>query len=334
MKRDVDSRLSGFLDSKLDEARTYGKDVETMVASVRDLCMRGGKRMRPALVVVGVRAVSATMDLEPALDAGAALELLQAYFLVHDDWMDGDDTRRGGPSVHAFLTRQFRSSALGERSAILGGDYLAALATEALARVEMRPARMPAVFTCFAQMQTDAVLGQQLDVLAREGDVETTYRLKTGSYSVRGPLRLGALLAGATPRQLLALDRYALPIGVAFQLRDDLLNAFGDPALTGKPQGSDLTSGKRTALSTLAFQRAEGRDLRQLKRVFGKPESTPADVQKALAVIAALGVKNDVEQRIAELIHTAGLGLRRGGLTPAGLLLLQGAARALTERGS
>ncbi len=122
------------------------------------------------------------------------------------------------------------------------------LAAEALARVDMVPSRALQVLACFAQMQVDAVIGQQLDLLANADDIEKVYELKTGSYTVRGPLRMGALLAGANPRLSTALDRFALPVGVAYQLRDDLLSAFGNPEATGKPFGSDLKRGKNTVL--------------------------------------------------------------------------------------
>jgi len=166
VRRDIDARLSGFLDAKLESVREHGTGVTEMVGAVRDLCLRGGKRSRPALLVAGYRAASTRAKLEPALDAGVALELLHAYFLIHDDWMDRDELRRGGPSVHATLSRRFRSREIGEASAILAGDYAVALATEALARVDFEPSRAAGVFSCFAQMQVDAVLGQELDLLA------------------------------------------------------------------------------------------------------------------------------------------------------------------------
>jgi geranylgeranyl diphosphate synthase type I len=334
VRAEVDARLQGFLDARLDSVREHGADVVAMVDAVRDLCMRGGKRTRPALLVVGYRASSTTATLEPALDAGVAIELLHAYFLIHDDWMDRDVVRRGGPAVHALLGKRFRSQRLGDMSAILAGDFAAALATEAIARVEMPASRMARVIACFAQMQSDAVLGQQLDVLAKPKDVERAYELKTGSYTVRGPLRLGALLAGAAPRLLTALDRFALPVGVAYQLRDDLLSAFGDPKHTGKPFGSDLRSGKRTVLLLEALKRARGRDHRVLSGVVGNARASDDQIGQAVEVIARSGARAAVEARIDELVKSALVALRAGRLTPEGTALLEGAARALTQRGS
>lgn len=334
VRRDVDAKLTTYLGARLSAAKAYGSGVTDMVSALSDLTLRGGKRARAALLVTGYRAASAKAKLEPALDAGVAVELLHAYFLVHDDWMDHDETRRGGPSVHAALSRRLRSRDKGEASAILAGDYAVALATDALARVDIEPARMRRVLECFAEMQIDAVTGQQLDLLANAADVEKVYVLKTGSYTVRGPLRLGALMAGGTPRLLTALDQFALPVGVAYQLRDDILSVFGDPKTTGKPFGSDIKSGKNTVLLLTALKRARGRDHRILKAATGNSRATEAELRQAVEVIERSGARDLVEARIDELVRSALAVLQKGRLSPDGVALLQGAARVLTLRRS
>jgi geranylgeranyl diphosphate synthase type I len=334
VRRDVDTRLAGLLDAKVDAARVHGPEVEVMVRALRDLCLRGGKRLRAALLVAGYRSASTKADLEPALDAAVAIELLHSYFLIHDDWMDDDDTRRGGPAVHALLARRHRSTKLGESSAVLAGDLGVALATEALARVEVPASRLPRVFAAFAQMQADAVAGQQLDIIGRAEDVEKTYVLKTGSYTVAGPLRLGALLAGGSPRLISSLERFALPAGVAFQIRDDLLSAFGDPAETGKPFGNDIRAGKRTVLVQRAFELARGSDRALLRRVWGSPRAKKADLMRAILVLERCGAKRAAEDRIEGLSARALEEVGRAGLPASRRELLTGAVEALTERRS
>src|SRR6187551_1873505 len=333
VQTEVDQRLRGFLETRLDVARRHGPEVVEMVSAVRDLCLRGGKRLRPALLVAGYRAASERADLEPALDAGVALELLQAYLLIHDDWMDGDLVRRGGPAVHAHLAKRFRSVHKGNASGILAGDYASAVALEALSQVEMKTSAALSAFACFAEMQLDAIAGQQLDLIGGEYDVELAYQLKTGSYTVRGPLRLGAILACAGPNTLRALDRFALPIGVAFQLRDDLLSAFGEPKDTGKPLGNDLRAGKRTALLTAGLQLSRGRDLRTLKHCVGNPDATAAELRAALSVLETSGARATIEARVAELSR-AGLAELKRGVSRQGVQLLTGATEALTARRS
>lgn len=332
VRRDVDARLESFLDGKVQALSAHGPEVVDLAAAVRDLCLRGGKRTRAALLVAGYRAASSTAPFEPALDAGVALELLHAYLLIHDDWMDEDTVRRGGPAVHAALSKKLRSKRLGERSGILAGDLAQAFATEALTRVQVSPSRLAKVLESFAQMQVDAVAGQHLDVLGRTRDVEKVYELKTSSYTVRGPLRVGAQLAGGSQKLLTTLDGFAAPVGVAFQLRDDLLSAFGDPAQTGKPFGSDLRSGKHTVLLTIALKRARGRDHRRLRAVVGNPKATHAQLEQAIEVIERSGAREAVEQRIDELSQAAIAALREGRVSAEGLAMLEGATRALTSR--
>ncbi len=329
---DVDARLGGFLDAKLDAARALGPETVEMVGALRDLALRGGKRLRAALLVAGYRAATSSDDLEPALEAGVAVELLQCYFLIHDDWMDKDDVRRGGPAVHVRLAERFGSRHLGASSAILCGDLAVALAIEALARADLPDRHAASLLACFGEMQEDAVLGQQLDVLSRSSDPERVYALKTSSYTVKGPLRLGAILGGGGARLLTALDRFALPAGIAFQLRDDLIGAFGKPAETGKPAGRDLVSGKRTALVVRAFERASRADRKLLERVFGNPRASAGDVNTALSVLERSGARDAVERRIDALVKEALAALAATPATREGRALLDGALRALTAR--
>jgi len=332
IKRDVDARLQTLLDERVSAAKTVGSEFVEIVSAVRDLCLRGGKRLRPALLIAGYRAASARADLEPAVNAGVALELLQAYFLIHDDWMDGDTERRGGPAVHALLGKRFRSTALGDRSGILAGDYSAALAAEAMATLDVPPVRLQRVFAAFSQMQLDVVAGQQLDLVGRTKDIEQVYTLKTSAYTVSGPLKIGAMLAGGSARTLATLDRWARPIGIAFQLRDDLLGAFGDKQQTGKPIGSDLRAAKRTVLLATALRRARGRDHRILKSVVGNARASEERVKQAIDVLERCGARRAVEARIDELVTEARVALEDGRLSPSGRALLEGAAHVLTAR--
>ena len=291
VQKDIDARLEGFFADKLELVSTHGREVSAMVASLARLSLRGGKRLRPALLVAGYRVVLPEADIEQALDAGLALELLHTYLLVHDDWMDGDSLRRGGPTVHAELAKRFKNEHRGHSSAILAGDFAAGLAIEVLARVHTPEAHSSALFQAFAEMQQHAILGQQLDIAATENDPEEAYALKTGSYTVRGPLRLGALLAGAKPSTLKALDGFSAPVGIAFQLADDLLSAFGNPGATGKALSNDIRAGKRTPLVLEALRKARGRDRAHLTKAFGKARATQAEVERALAVLASTGAK-------------------------------------------
>lgn len=331
VRPDIERRLTRYLDERVIATRALGPEVQALAGEVRRLAMLGGKRLRPALVVAGMRAVSPSAATGPALDAGVALELLHTYFLIHDDWMDGDRMRRGGPSVHVALAERFRSEHKGNASAILAGDYAVALACDVLSRVDTDPRRLRGAFAAFAEMQLGAVAGQQLDMVGQGRDVELGYALKTGSYTVEGPLKLGALLAGAKPATLEALSRYARPAGVAFQLRDDLLSLFGDPKQTGKPLASDLTSGKRTLLLRLALRRGKPAELSLIRKVLQNSRAKTPALRAALGAIEATGAPALVEKRIQELSALALAELSRA-VSPAGRELLTGATQALSSR--
>jgi geranylgeranyl diphosphate synthase type I len=329
----IERRLARFLDARVERARALGPEVQALSREVRRLALCGGKRLRPALVVAGFRTVSSSKRFGPALDAGVALELLHTYFLIHDDWMDGDRVRRGAPAVHVALAERFGSERKGDASAVLAGDYAVALACEALSRVEARAERLREVFSAFAEMQLSAVAGQQLDIVGEGRDVELGYALKTGSYTVEGPLKVGALLAGARPVTLTALARYARPAGIAFQLRDDLLSLFGDPKQTGKPLASDLVSGKQTLLLRLALRRAKPAEARAIRDVLGNARARPAALRRALRAIEVTGAPERVEARIAELSSQA-LAELGSGVGARGRALLIGATEALSLRRS
>jgi geranylgeranyl diphosphate synthase type I len=233
--------------------------------------------------------------------------------------------------VHVALAERFGSEQLGNAAAILAGDYAVALSCEAMSSVPATAQRLARAFGAFAEMQLGAVAGQQLDMFGRGRDVELGYALKTGSYTVEGPLKVGALLAGAKPETLTALARYARPAGIAFQLRDDLLSLFGDPVVTGKPLASDLISGKRTLLLALALQHGKPAELKAIRAVLEKRKARVGELRTALAAMEATGAPARVERRIEQLSAQAISALTRG-ISREGRELLIGATEALSKR--
>lgn len=329
----IEPRLRRVLKKSEKESAHLGPDVAAMLHAIRSLCERGGKRLRPALALVGAACVTDDYDEKLLLEVGVSLELLQAYFLIHDDWMDDDAERRGGPTAHVELAAAFGSEALGARAAILAGDFAQALALGHLVAQPIAVKRLPAGLKCFADMQMSAVLGQQLDVIsASDTDPELTYALKTASYTVEGPLCLGAALAGGPPSTLATLREFAKPAGIAFQIRDDLVGALGDPVVTGKPRGGDLTAGKNTWLIQHAVRQGSKKQKAAITQVLGKKRATAAQVHEALAALVETGAVRAAEDRIEALCEQANSTLERARLTPGGRLLLAGGLIALSER--
>jgi geranylgeranyl diphosphate synthase type I len=330
----VDQRLVQIWDEAWAEHAGHGVAVSRPLEAARALCLRGGKRLRAALVAVGHVVGQGHTDWRPALPVCCAVELLQAYFLIHDDWMDQDRVRRGGPAVHAALEAHFASPHLAASGAVLAGDYTLALATRVLASAQPAPEQWPALVTCFAQMQLDAVVGQKLDVLGQGENLDEVYRLKTASYTLQGPLALGMLFGTPLSPWLARLEEFAVPLGIAFQLRDDLIGAFAEPGVTGKPRGSDLGAGKRTLLLEMALALASPAERELLGRVLGNPAVGPAELAAALAVMDTCGARRKVEARIQALVLDARAALARAPLPAFGRSLLEGVLVAMIDRDS
>jgi geranylgeranyl diphosphate synthase type I len=334
----VDARLSAILARLAAAGDAAGPPARAIADEVASLVRRGGKRLRPALVAAGhvaIAGLSEPFAPTPAVvDVGCALELLQAYFLIHDDWMDGDEVRRGGTTAHVSLARAFGGDHLGASLAVLAGDLASAEAHRVIAELPAPAESVRDATVIFVRMHGEVVLGQAIDltlVADDEAAVERMHDLKTGSYTVRGPLALGAALAGASASQRAALDAWARPLGVAFQLRDDLLGAFGEPAETGKPVGSDLRAHKRTALIAAAHRLAHGDDASALDALFAAPVDDDG-VARGLAILERCGARAEVERSIERHLEESETALARAEVHPAGRRLLRDLARRLAAR--
>jgi geranylgeranyl diphosphate synthase type I len=229
-----------------------------------------------------------------------------------------------------MMRARFGESGMAAMS-VLAGDLAAAWARRALFEVELPPARVILAARELARVEEDVVQGQVLDVSGSarsSSEVEAMHALKTASYSVRGPLAMGAQLAGASPQDVAGIAAFAEPLGVAFQLRDDLLDVFGVGRLMGKPAGSDLRKGKHSAVLV-----AEGGS-DALPRAFGQSTASEEDVRTAIASLEAVGARARVERRIDALVRDAHAALERSTVTTRGRALLAAAVAALTQRQS
>jgi geranylgeranyl diphosphate synthase type I len=328
----TDAQLRTFFSARRAELRASAPEAELLATALEDLTMRGGaKRLRPAVMVAAQRAIRPDARLGDVVHACAALEVLQSYLLVHDDWMDGDLERRGGPSVHVMLRREVNQDHLGDALAILAGDLGNAWAWDLLIESASRAPSPAAVLAVFSRMQRDVVAGQALDLRAST-DVTRMQQLKTGSYTVDGPLALGATLAGATAAQLDGLARFGVPIGEAFQVRDDLLGTFGDTAVTGKPVGNDLRAGKRTAIVREAETTLSEIDRAPLTHVFGRTSATEEEVRAAMQMLERTGVRARVETRLEALLDASLAALDAAPIDARGRTLLAGLARKIARR--
>ena len=344
--------LRNCLQSRRDEAADLDPAVGAAVAELNDFVLGGGKRIRPTFAWWGWRACGGTAsgpEAEAMLQAASALELIQTCALVHDDLIDESDTRRGKPTIHRRFEQRHRDSEFtgddtqfGMASAVLLGDLALAWADDLLHSAGIPAEAMRRALRPWRAMRTEVLSGQYLDVLGQvnvDDSPEAALKicqLKAASYTVQRPLELGAEIAGATPEALAALRRFGSDIGVAFQLRDDLLGVFGDPAVTGKPAGDDLREGKRTVLIAEAVAAAQERGdqaaLDLLHEVLGDPQLTEERVAAAREVLTELGAVAAVEKRITELTGSAMLALHTAGLDEPAASRLAELAIAVTDR--
>lgn len=340
---EVQAVLDDFLDEQARQLAVLGDDATRLLAEVRAV-VSGGKRFRAAFCWWGYHAIATPTDEKALLRACAALELLHASALVHDDLMDASDTRRGRPATHRGFAAAHRGAGwrgdpdqYGAAAAILLGDLLLSWAEELLRRCGLPLEQVAPALAVFDRCRSEVIAGQFLDVSVQargRADVETAMtvlRYKSAKYSIERPLHVGAALAGAGPETLARLSAFGLPLGEAFQLRDDLLGVFGDPATTGKPAGDDLVEGKRTVLVALALDGASSSDAELLDGALGTP-LTEAEVAVLRRIIDDSGAHAQVEDVIAQLADMAVTSLRRGSFDPAATQVLEELASAATQR--
>ncbi len=310
----LDDALHDFLRARQDLA-------PELTAELRGLVMAGGKRIRPTFAWWGWRAAGGAPPADAVVRAMVALEMLQCCAIVHDDVMDRSATRRGKPSVHESFGARHRherwsgsARQYGDSAAILVGDLALAWADDALVTAGLPSDALSRAWGPWQAMRTEMITGQHLDLLAvarREESLEHAVRvaaLKTAAYTVERPLHLGAALAGAGDDVVDCLRAYGHDIGVAFQLRDDLIGVFGDSSVTGKPVGEDVKEGKRTPLMSVALSRAQDLPAAQrlLRRCLESGAVSDRTVDEVRSLLVELGAVAAVEEHIDRL---AGSGL-------------------------
>lgn len=331
---DLEEALAAHVHGLEQEVTRYGAHARDLVEALRT-SLDGGKRLRPAFAFWTWRAVTEAparaVERSPhagratVLGVGVALELFQAAALVHDDVMDRSDTRRGRPAAHrAFAARHVAdrwhgpADAFGESAAILLGD-LALIASERqlAAALDGAPAEVARqVRHVFDVMRTEVTVGQYLDVLgqalpwgqdpaADEERARAVVRSKSARYSVEHPMALGAALGGGDADDVAVARRVGRRLGEAFQLRDDMLGVFGDPATTGKPAGDDLREGKHTVLVARAYAHSGETDRELLRRHLGDRALDDAGVARLREVVRRSGAVEQIEALITELATEA-----------------------------
>jgi geranylgeranyl diphosphate synthase type I len=313
----VKEELTHYLAEQRDYLTSIASELIPVCDALEDYLLEGGKRLRPLFAYAGFLAAGTTPS-RTEIRAMASLELLQACALIHDDLMDGSDTRRGKPAIHRHFESLHRQGSMagvpeqfGAAAAVLLGDLALVWSDHMLHNSGLSHEALMSALRIHDEMRIELMAGQYLDVREageREFSVERSLRIaryKSGKYTIERPLHLGAVIArpaqSAHVELVNTLSAYGLPLGEAFQLRDDLLGIFGDPSVTGKPAGDDLREGKRTVLMAMTLEKASTSMREELMRDLGNPNLTVQRVEELRTIITETGAVADVEKLIEAL---------------------------------
>ncbi|WP_375336145.1 polyprenyl synthetase family protein [Nocardia sp. SYP-A9097] len=346
----VQERLAKFFVTRQEILAPLGPVVADASRALEEFVLRGGKRTRPAFAWTGWLGAgrSATdPQADAVLTACAALELVQAAALIHDDIIDSSRTRRGFPTVHMDYETRHRDGRwagdpahYGASIAILIGDLALAWADDMTRGAGLDAGQERRFAPVWSAMRTEVLSGQILDIHGEAGGDESVEaallinRFKTAAYTIERPLHLGAALADADDELIAAYREFGTDIGIAFQLRDDLLGVFGDPAVTGKPSGDDLREGKRTVLIAEALSRADATAPTAAALLRGSlgTDVTPEQVAELRGILTDLGAVDAVEARITDLTDRALTALDASTATTDAKQQLRAMAMAATAR--
>ena len=306
VKDEIDSRIKLYFDDKIIAASKIDPIYKRLLEDMQKYILRGGKRLRPTLMVLGYRAAGGN-NVDEALDAALALEIFHNFVLIHDDVMDGDTTRYGGPNITGIYERRLKGNLDSSRArhtaeaiAILAGELNEAFTFEVLANLNAKAETRFAMMNHFQRILFETGAGQQLDVLSQTRqrlnlkNIDKVNYYKTAQYTITSPLQFGVIYHGNTNGLMDSLSEFGRELGEAFQLTDDLLGMFGSSKQTGKPVGSDIREGKQTLLMFYAKRLSKSLEWRAIETRLGKAKLTSEDVKIVRTILKECGAQAKV----------------------------------------
>lgn len=307
-KDKIDALLFSFLTEEKERAKPTGKYNVQVHSLLSDFCLRGGKRIRPILLIEAYKLVGGK-DIDQIMKASLSMELLEDFLLIHDDIIDRDEIRRGGPSFHKMAEELTGNSHFGLSTAIIGGDMLSALAIQPILKTNLK--NKERAISEFIHAELSCFYGELLDIMlekeddTKEEDFFKMIDLKTASYTTIAPLVIGAILGEANDEQIETLRTYGKLLGQAFQITDDILGVFGDEKRLGKPVDSDIKEGKKTLLIIYALNNVKDEDKNFLKSCLGNSALAPEDLIKVREVLKSSGALTYSRNKAKEIIESA-----------------------------
>lgn len=339
----VGNRIDGLLTNEIVRWGHLDEGLAEPLTLLKEMVLAGGKRLRPAFCHWAYVGAGGDPESEEILNASCALELLHTFAIIHDDIMDASLTRRGLVAIHKrfqdkhegiFWTGESRR--FGEGVAILLGDMAFVYADKMLVGAPIEAQNI------FTELRLEVNIGQYLDLVGTaNGNSEPRISMdqarkiclyKSGKYTVERPLHLGVALLQKLEKYEESLSAYGVPLGEAFQLRDDILGTFGNSVVTGKPVGEDLREGKPTVLAAIAMERAEGSDLTFLNQRFGAEDLSADEVYRMQEILTATGARKEVELLSDRLCIDSVEAIRRSSLAPEAISELENLANFVANR--
>jgi len=316
-KDKIDPEIKLFFDKVLDESKKEKLIVTDALKQVKKITLSGGKRLRPALMHCGYLGVGGK-DEKEIIKTSVSIELIHIFLLIHDDVIDNDKTRHGQETIHTQYARIGKIISKGKRDSkhfgnsmgIVVGDIIGGLGNQILFKANFPAELVVKALHHLQGIVAMVAVGEAQDVFiehrrsATEKDVMDMYKNKTAKYTIEGPLHLGAILGGAGEDVLEKITQFSVPIGIAFQIQDDILGVFGNEKKIGKPVGSDIREGKQTILVVKAMQTASAKQKKTLNKLLGKKDLTKTEIAEFKKVIIETGAldysKNLAQKLIKE----------------------------------
>jgi len=348
-KNRIEDFLGRYLDEKISDLKKVHFLGEEAGKFIKDFICSGGKRLRAAFTYYGYHAAGGG-DIENILFASAGMEILHNFFLIHDDIIDKSDLRRNEPTIHKRYELYYEHKGLisdlpvqdkthlASSMAIIVGDICCALAYEALIDSGFDENNILTGLKMMHEIVKVTAVGEMLDIVkpieksATEEEILQIHLLKTAKYTVECPLLLGAILQGTTQDILNSLSKYAIPVGIAFQIRDDILGIFGTEEKLGKPIGSDIEEGKQTLLTVKALEKASPAQKEKLTSLIGKSRVDISDMEDVKRIVEETGALKYSEERIISLSEEGKGALRNTPIRRDTKDILLGLADAMVWR--
>lgn len=302
LKAAIDKELGHHFDAAIAEARKKDELIAEALEHTKEIALAGGKRIRGALLYWAYFGVGGK-EKKKILKAAVAIELIHLFLLVHDDIIDRGDLRHGKETLHKMLEKKYRKNIsveeaqhFGQSIAIILGDMLYAIANKIILEAGFPQPEAVRALVQLQKIVATTIIGQSQDITIEynknpsQEEVLAMYENKTARYTFEGPLHVGAMLAGCNDKKTFALlSSYALPLGIAFQIKDDILGVFGSEQKIGKSVASDIEEGKQSLLVVKARQLATIAQKKQLNAILGKRNLTSKEIKIFQDILKSTG---------------------------------------------